>query len=48
MSTASPGDRNQPECAYFATPEELGAARELAQRHSQLEATDGTEHLKDK
>ncbi|WP_157935601.1 hypothetical protein [Mycobacteroides abscessus] len=33
MIPASPGDHNQPECVYFATPEELEAARELAQHH---------------
>lgn len=48
MVPASPGDRDQPDCVYYATPEDLVAARELAQRHSQLEASDGTEHLKDK
>lgn len=48
MSTDSTGDSDRPECAYFATPEELEAARELARQDCRLEADDETEESKDK
>ncbi len=38
MSTARPDDPDEPECVYFATPEELEAARELAKHHCRPEA----------
>lgn len=34
MSTDRP---DEPECVYFATPEDLEAARQLAQDHCRLE-----------
>ncbi|WP_157930969.1 hypothetical protein [Mycobacteroides abscessus] len=52
MTAVEPGNSDEPECGYLATPEELDAVRDLAQHHcpkaDDHRAPKEREHPKDK